>query len=102
MPSSPLVDLHPYLYGAPFNAAPGKARALWDLLSQQHPLRMVDHPGFCFRAFERHVEVSYASVDTLWCAAYCYTVLYNERIAQQEQDTPQSIFLEASRWTRRG
>jgi hypothetical protein len=94
MPSSPLVELEHFLYAAPFNSAPGKARALWDALCRQHPLNMVDHPGFWCRAFEKHVEVSYASVDTLWCAAYCYTLLYNERTAQPGHETPHSVILE--------
>lgn len=94
MPSSPLVDLERYLYTAPFNSAPGKARALWERLSQEHPLMMVDQPGFWFRAYDKQVEVSYASVDTLWCAAYCYTVLSNDRTAQQRHGTFTPLILE--------
>jgi Peptidase U49/Protein of unknown function (DUF2934) len=94
MPLSPLVELERYIYAAPFSSAPGKARVLWDALSQEHPLRMVDQSGFWFRAYEKHVEVSYASMDTLWSGAYCYTVLYHDRTAQQRQSEFQPIILE--------
>lgn len=71
MAVSPFVDFEQYLYVAPFNAAPGKACVLWDELSHEHPLVLVDRPGFWFSAFEKHVEMSYAFVEALWSAAYC-------------------------------
>jgi hypothetical protein len=94
MPSSPLVDLEQYIRAAPFASAPGKALALWEALSKEHPLVMVDQPGFWFRAYDKHVEVSYASVDTLWCAAHCYTVLYQDRTAYERQGTFTPIVLD--------
>ncbi|HEV2201432.1 MAG TPA: phage exclusion protein Lit family protein [Bryobacteraceae bacterium] len=94
MAVSPFVDFEQYLYAAPFNSAPGKARVLWDALSHEHPLVLVDRPGFWFSAFEKHVEMSYASVEALWFAAYCYTLLYQERIAQQCQSEFQAIILQ--------
>ena len=95
MPSSPLVDLERYIYAAPFASAPAKAKELWEALSHEHPLVMVHQPGFWFRAYEKHVEVSYASLDTLWWAAYCYTMLSANRTSQQQQTEFTSLILEA-------
>jgi hypothetical protein len=94
MQPSPLVDLERYIDAAPFACASAKARELWETLSKEHPLVMVDQSGFSFRAYDEPVEMSYASVDTLWCAAYCYAVLYQDRIAQQRQGTLIPIVLE--------
>jgi len=94
MPSSPLVDLERHIFAAPFASAPGKARELWAALSKEHPLVMVAEHGFWFRAYEKHVEVSYASVETLWWAAYSYTLLYNDRTAQRRGGEFQPVTLQ--------
>jgi Peptidase U49/Protein of unknown function (DUF2934) len=95
MPSSPLVDLKRYIYAAPFASAPGKARDLWAALAEDHPLVMVEQPGFWFRAYEKHVELSFASVDALWSAAYCYYVLCEDRVVLQRQSIFPPLVLKA-------
>jgi hypothetical protein len=94
MPPSPLANLEEYIFAAPFSAAPRKARLLWERFSREHPLVLVDQPGFWFRAHEEHVEVSYASLETLWYAAYCYTVVYNDRVREQARDNLTPLVLQ--------
>ena len=93
---SPFRDLEQFVFAAPFAVAPRKAQVLWERLSQEHPLVLVDEPGFWFRAYEQHVEVSYASVETLWYAAYAYTVLYEDRTRAQREHRYTPIALEAA------